>query len=336
MTDDSPLNDDYLWDKSGEPDPDVARLEEQLGTMRYDRAAPDLRKPRRIWPWVAAAAAVLVGVAYFADRGVDPPAGEAGEETAHQSAESSAETWSCQVTDLSTPEGTISKRQIGVGEWIETGAADRVELTVADIGTLNVLPDSRVGLVRTGQDEHRVRLDRGAIHAVVDAPPRLFVVETPAADAVDLGCEYTLAVDKEGNGTLEVATGSVSLERGGRTSTVPEGAVCAISAATGPGTPHFPGAADEFTSAVARIDGGTCGSSDVATVLRTARKQDTLTLWHLLSQVEGEERALVHDRMVSLAPPPDACTREGALRLDEDMLEAWFEELRFTAFDWRR
>ena len=29
------MNDDYLWDKSGEPDPEVQKLEEILGTLRY-------------------------------------------------------------------------------------------------------------------------------------------------------------------------------------------------------------------------------------------------------------------------------------------------------------
>ena len=29
------MNDDYLWDKSGEPDPDVQELEEILGTLRH-------------------------------------------------------------------------------------------------------------------------------------------------------------------------------------------------------------------------------------------------------------------------------------------------------------
>ena len=34
---------DYLWDKSGEPDADVERLEEMLGVLRHARRAPELR-----------------------------------------------------------------------------------------------------------------------------------------------------------------------------------------------------------------------------------------------------------------------------------------------------
>src|SRR5437879_2168522 len=41
-TENEPLagNDDYLWDGSGEPDPEIQRLEALLGKFRHDRPAP--------------------------------------------------------------------------------------------------------------------------------------------------------------------------------------------------------------------------------------------------------------------------------------------------------
>ena len=45
------MNDDYLWDKTGQPDPQIQKLEEILGTLRYQPkplALPDdLRLPQR-------------------------------------------------------------------------------------------------------------------------------------------------------------------------------------------------------------------------------------------------------------------------------------------------
>jgi hypothetical protein len=29
------MNEEYLWDKSGEPDPEIQELEETLGSLRY-------------------------------------------------------------------------------------------------------------------------------------------------------------------------------------------------------------------------------------------------------------------------------------------------------------
>src|SRR5437773_470754 len=69
------MRDDYLWDGSGEPDPQIQKLEATLGRLRHNRAAPEFpeiaisAQPARrarflalpLWPqWAAAAAAVLV------------------------------------------------------------------------------------------------------------------------------------------------------------------------------------------------------------------------------------------------------------------------------------
>jgi hypothetical protein len=56
-------------------------------------------------------------------------------------------------------------------------------------------------------------LERGALHARIAAPPRLFIVDTPSAMAVDLGCEYKLDVDAAGNSRLHVTSGFVALNR---------------------------------------------------------------------------------------------------------------------------
>jgi hypothetical protein len=62
------VNDDYLWDKSGEPDPEIEQLEQLLGSLRYERTAKALPlptrapiQPRRTFkPFLAIAAALLL------------------------------------------------------------------------------------------------------------------------------------------------------------------------------------------------------------------------------------------------------------------------------------
>lgn len=62
------MKDDYLWDKSGEPDPEIQKLEEILGTLRYQpqplELPKDLRLQRRrnYFPLLAIAATVVVAL----------------------------------------------------------------------------------------------------------------------------------------------------------------------------------------------------------------------------------------------------------------------------------
>ena len=56
------MNDDYLWDKSGEPDPQIQQLEEILGALRYQPKPLKLPHRRNYFPLLAIAATVLVAL----------------------------------------------------------------------------------------------------------------------------------------------------------------------------------------------------------------------------------------------------------------------------------
>ena len=58
------MKDDYLWDKSGQPDPEIQELEEILGTLRYQPkplALPVARR-RNYFPLLAIAASLLLAL----------------------------------------------------------------------------------------------------------------------------------------------------------------------------------------------------------------------------------------------------------------------------------
>lgn len=56
------MNDDYLWDRSGEPDPEIQQLEEILGTLRYQPKPLKIAPRRNYLALLAIAATVLISV----------------------------------------------------------------------------------------------------------------------------------------------------------------------------------------------------------------------------------------------------------------------------------
>ncbi len=220
-----------------------------------------------------------------------------------------------------------SKGKIAVGDWLETGAASEATLTVGDIGTVRVQPNTRVRLEAAQPGEQRLKLARGDISATVTAPPRLFIVDTPASAAVDLGCAYTMHADEDGNGLLRVTLGWVSLEWAGRASLVPAGASCRTHAKIGPGTPYFDDASEALQEALKQIDFENGGEPALEVALNESRVRDTLTLWHLLSRVAPVDRQRVFQRMVELVPLPQTVSADKALQLDPETLKLWREEL---------
>jgi hypothetical protein len=217
--------------------------------------------------------------------------------------------------------------KIKVGEWLQTDASSKVRISVGDIGTVEVEPNTRVRMVASRPGEQRLRLARGEISASVSAPPRLFFVDTPASTAVDLGCAYTMKADEDGSGLLRVTLGWVSLEWEGREALVPAGASCRTRPKVGPGTPYFDDASQGLQKALDGFDFENGGDPAVDALLTEARVRDTLTLWHLLSRVEGAERQRVFNRMVDLVPLPKGVSADRALQLDPATLKLWREEL---------
>jgi hypothetical protein len=253
--------------------------------------------------------------------------------------------------DVSSVEGTprigrktISGKEgtdrLGVGQTLETDELSRASLQEDDIGTIDVDPSTRLRLLSMASGQKRLALDRGTIHTYIWAPPGQFVVDTPSAVTVDLGCAYTLQVDDTGAGMVRTSLGWVGFKLNGRESFIPAGAACATRPKVGPGTPYFEDASAEFRAALARFDFEDSTpqqrAHDLAIVLGEARKNDALTLWHLLARVDEGQRVLVYDRLSGLVPPPATVTKEGIFRLDQPMLDLWWNELGFDDISvWR-
>ncbi len=338
--DDRATRDNYLWDGSGPPDPEIQHLERALGRFQHNRPVPSfpqIEVSARRWSWwseIAAsawtprfAAALLVvfaiGSALWLARSPRTPA------IAHDG-------WDVQVTPASQDSETSGpagkNTRLKLGESLETDAVSKASIAVAEIGRLEVEPMTRLRLLQSGAGRKRIALDRGTIHATIWAPPGQFVVDTPSAVAIDLGCMYTLHIDDAGSGILRTTLGWVGFHSNGHDSFIPAGAACPTHVQSGPGTPYFEDASDAFRAALAQLDSvepnPSMRKSALDTVLHEARARDAFTLWHLLPRVNSAERTAVYDRLAALVPPPPGVTREGILRLDATMLDSWW-----NAFD---
>lgn len=329
-------NDDYLWDRSGKPEPDVARLEEQLANLRHRGSLPQfpeeefekLRHPRR-WAWrlfylrprllLTAAAIVLLAVAV----GYREFLSMHGPESA----------WAVTRLEGAPRIGTGTLRQAGriaVGQSLVTDSASRARIRVGDIGEVDIGPNSHVRLIQASGSRKELALDRGILYARITAPPRQFYVDTPSAKAIDLGCEYVLTVDDSGAGLIRVTLGWVQFEAGQRKVLIPAGALAGTRPGTGPGTPYFEDVSPQFQSALEELDFGdgapAARSSALDLVLREARRDDALSLFYLLLHASPLERPLVYDRIAEMLPPPRSVTRDAVLRLDLAQIDAWMED----------
>ena len=311
------MNNDYLWDKSGDPDPEIQQLESLLAPLAY-RPGRRFRQPRRRWPIMLAIAATVLIVAgaawiWMARR---QPAGP-----------------SWQVLAL---DGSERQRKFSRGGTVETGATSRLRLDLDTFGRIEVEPNTSMRLLVTKDDEQRMSLAHGKIHALIWAPPGQFYVNTPSSVTIDLGCSYTLEVDQmTGNGTLKVDFGWVAFEDHGRESFIPAHAVCVTRHGRGPGIPCYEDAAPALRGAVDRFD-TTDEPQTVPAILAAARERDALTVWHLLKQVPARNRGEVFDRLAQLVQVPEKVKRDRVLAGDPRAYDALWDALGLGDTKWWR
>lgn len=216
----------------------------------------------------------------------------------------------------------LAGRALYSGDVVEEG-----QLNSAVVGNLRLEPGSRLRL----QKGNHFALERGVLHAFVWAAPKEFVVDTPGAKAIDLGCKYTLRVAEDGAGELVVESGWVAFQNGKQEAFIPAGAVCRTRMGQGLGTPVYVDATEGLKRAVLEWDGGDSGA--LPRVLKEARERDGITLWHLLGRTDAAGRGLVCERLgvfVKLA------NREAIVRGEPKAIDAAWEALGLGGVEWWR
>ncbi len=216
--------------------------------------------------------------------------------------------------------------------WLETESGARAWLQAGGVGHISLAPNSRLRLLKSGGDQQRLELQRGTLRASISAPPRIFIVETPSATAVDLGCVYDLSVDAEGSGSLAVSIGWVELINSALRVVVPGGFSCRIHNGLGPGTPYRSGSPVELTQWLDRFDRNDEDSEVLDNLLARAGELDKLTLWYMVKRSVGPARQRLIHTLDSLAPAPRELREQGLARGDSAMLNKWLNSLGYYSW----
>jgi hypothetical protein len=323
---------DYLWERSGEPELEIVRLEQLLARYRQTtppRALPALERAPRwqmlLWSrtfrgsaFAAAAALLLFFFCPWAVRRVAYP---------HDGCDARCLVGTLKINGHELEGSGI----VRAGGLVETDASSQAEIRIGLVGRVTVLPNSRTRLVEMRPGRYRMALDRGKISARTLAPPFTFVVDTPGPTAYDVGCAFTLETDDHGSGMLRVSSGWVQLELDERQILIPAGAASLLRPGGNLGTPYFEDAAEAFREALVRLDFGPqdadARSAALDELLAAARPRDVFSFQEMLRTASGEERRRLIDRGLVLLPPPPSVTRAGLLRGDDNMMSAWRQQL---------
>jgi hypothetical protein len=331
-------NQDYLWDRSGLPDSEIEVLEGLLRPFRVQEREPEWNQmvipDRRVQGgsyWVAlvkqrwlpaslafaflAVAVIALSIdARFKWRPGEP--------------------WNVNVLQGSPQlSGSVvtDRADLVVGQFLTTDSKARASIRIANLGVVDVAPSSRIRLIATNAKHHRIALEYGTISVHMWAPPFSLAVDTPSTTVFDLGCAFTLHVEQNGRGRVQVTSGWIEFQTASRNVIVPAGAEATTQPGLGPGTPYFTDATPVLKAAVAEFDShandDSVRSAALQSILENARPRDALTLLSLMNQLPRPQRAMLLDRLALLVPIPSGYTRDDVLGLRQDAMDAYWNAL---------
>ena len=303
---------DYLWDPAAPADPEVEGVEARLAALRFDPAATPLRLPRArpVWKHPVAVLALAASLLLAAGAGA------------------LAWRWSWPEGRPWTMQADGARGRLEVGRPVTVPAGQSVLARIARIGTMRAGAGTSLELRATRGTRHRLRMTEGDIHVRVWAPPVSVVIETPAGEVIDMGCEFVLSVSG-GVSSVRVASGWVQMENGIDEVLIPAGASSEMAADRGPGVPVYDDARDGFRDAVRGVEGG-AGADALERVLELARARDVYTLLQLADRHPKPAEPLLR-RAAEMWPPPGDVTIGGILRGDRQALWRWVNSLPLPA-----
>jgi hypothetical protein len=323
--------DDYLWDRSGPIDADVARLERLLGGYGHAgaprRTGVPLRRAvrlRRRWRIALAAAAVLaccaVAMQLWYRQRLQWDEGRPWQVVA-------------QGGDVRIDGRNVKTRaQLAIDDVLETGNNTAARLHAAGIGEIAVGEGSRLRLVETRTGRHRVQLQQGRLWARVWAPPGQFGVGLHGMDVLDLGCEFLVEADARGNGTLTVLSGWVQVDNLWREVLVPQETRVRLRGAHLAGTPYDVRASAGFIAALDAIDARDgqvpADGVEVRRLIANSQPRDAISLLSLLQAYPWLADGPMFERMAQLLPQVPA-SRVAWTEDRDAQLDAWRHALPY-------
>lgn len=213
-----------------------------------------------------------------------------------------------------------------IGEWLVTDSVSKAVINVSNIGTIKLGPKSKVKLVKSAAGDYRIKLEYGTIDANINTEPRNFFVETKSVTAVDLGCEYTLTSEENGDGVVYVKSGKVSLESPNRATLVPAGQYCMTREGIGPGTPYSADASEELKRALINFDFRNCETECVNKVINSAGKKDAITLINMIPRVDSLKKITIVEKLDRYTKTPGKIPRDSIYKFNSHDWEKWSEE----------
>jgi hypothetical protein len=217
--------------------------------------------------------------------------------------------------------------KLGKGDFLETNSFTRLEISIPEIGTVLIDPDTKI----ERSESKKISLLQGSILIKGNNNAAEFLsVNVPGAEISDyfLGNEYRISMKNQSETLLHVLNGWLSVKQNNLETLVLSNHLCKILSET-VGLPYKNGSTADFVSAIEDFSFRTPGNEEaLISILTKADVTNCVTLWNIMKGVSLKQRDMVIYTMFGLlGDQPAGVDKEGLKVLDKNMMQKLIEEI---------
>lgn len=215
------------------------------------------------------------------------------------------------------------------GSTLKTDENSKAKILVPSVGVVYVEANSNIELETAKKGNNEIKINDGKLKVLnTELIPSLKLLINNI-EIIDRAGEFETAVDVYKNIEVDVKSGFVEIIHNDKKYLVDKNYTCKIQRGMKPGIPIRKDASDSLKLAVDWFEFRNGGNQAVEKIINFSRQSDMLTLLALIPRVNQLQRQIIFQIISNYFPPPETITRAGIIRLDEEMLYRWWEEIEW-------
>jgi DNA-directed RNA polymerase specialized sigma24 family protein len=217
---------------------------------------------------------------------------------------------------------------INIGDKVQTNDISKATLELPNVGTIGVLENTTLERL---DERYFAKLINGKIIINTDGAKEFLSIKSSRAiiNEFNLGSNYLLESDGDGYSKIELIEGCLQVIFRENEIIFTDEYNFKIFKGAGAGLPFHSSSTFEFISLLEKYLFGRKSDVTLDMIIESSSEKDAITLWNLFRMVESGQRQIVYDKLYEFFPHSDEIDREDILSLDENMLYAWLEKIRW-------
>ncbi len=215
---------------------------------------------------------------------------------------------------------------INVGDVISTIDDEFIYIEVPSVGTITLLPNSQIKVLKTETDDNQIKLLNGQIKLITNTFFNRFSVLVDNISIEDFGSSSTITfLPESSQKNIIVDKGGVNIASNNKIIPIPENYIYNI----GNIASFYNKSSSEYINSVCNLKLPISSSNELKKILARSIKVDGITLWAMMNNADKSARELIFNRLAKYFEIPEGITKNEILNNNNEIMKLFLEDIEW-------